>query len=108
MARIEWPPTESSFGTDAAVFPHGDNGKEFQALVDRGMTPLEAIRSATINCAKLLGVEDRGSLDSRLMADIIGVEGNPLDDVRVLENVKFVMKGGKIFKNTTSQTFTSK
>lgn len=97
-----------AFGTDAAVFPHGDNGKEFQALVDRGMSPLEAIRSATLNCAKLLGVEDRGSLSSGLLADIIGVEGNPLENVRVLENVKFVMKGGKIFRNTTSQTFISK
>ena len=88
-----------AFGTDAAVIPHGDNGKEFAALVDRGMTPLQAIQSATINAADLLGVEDRGRLKAGLLADIVAVPGNPLDDVTALENVSFVMKGGMVYKH---------
>ncbi|MEE8199823.1 MAG: amidohydrolase family protein [Candidatus Acidoferrales bacterium] len=87
-----------AFGTDAAVFPHGDNAKEFAALVERGLTPLEAIRSATLNAADLLGVDDRGLIAPGRWADIIAVPGNPLEDVRVLEDVRFVMKGGKVFK----------
>jgi imidazolonepropionase-like amidohydrolase len=81
-----------AFGTDAAVFPHGDNAKEFAALVERGLTPLEAIRSATLNAADLLGVDDRGLVAPGRWADLVAVPGNPLEDVR------FVMKGGKVFK----------
>jgi imidazolonepropionase-like amidohydrolase len=88
-----------AFGTDAAVFPHGDNAKEFAALVERGMTPLEAIRSATLNAADLLGVDDRGLIAPGRWADLVAVPGNPLEDIRVLEDVRFVMKGGKVFKN---------
>lgn len=87
-----------AFGTDAAVFPHGDNAKEFAILVERGMTPLQAIQSATLNAADLLGREDRGRLASGLRADIIAVPGNPLVDVSVLEEVLFVMKQGTIYK----------
>lgn len=87
-----------AFGTDAAVFPHGDNAKEFAVLVKQGMTPAEAIRAATINAADLLGVDDRGRLAKGQLADIIAVEGNPLEDVTVLENVRFVMKAGKVYK----------
>ena len=87
-----------AFGTDAAVFPHGDNAKEFAALVERGLTPLEAIRSATLNAVDLLGVDDRGLIAPGRWADIIAVPGNPLEDVRALEDVRFVMKGGKVFK----------
>jgi imidazolonepropionase-like amidohydrolase len=82
------------FGTDAAVYPHGQNAHEFAALVERGMTPLEAIRAATLNDADLLGVTDRGQIAPGLLADLIAVPGNPLTDVRVLERVSFVMKGG--------------
>jgi len=82
------------FGTDAAVYPHGQNAHEFGALVERGMSPLEAIRAATINDADLLGVADRGRIAPGLLADLIAVPGNPLTDVRVLERVSFVMKGG--------------
>jgi imidazolonepropionase-like amidohydrolase len=89
-----------AFGTDAAVFPHGDNGREFAALVDRGMDPLEAVRAATVNAADLLGVEDRGKIKKGLLADLIGVTENPLENIRTLEDVKFVMRGGKIFKNS--------
>ncbi|MGH9804370.1 MAG: amidohydrolase family protein [Candidatus Acidiferrales bacterium] len=87
-----------AFGTDAAVYPHGDNAKEFAVLVELGLTPLQAIRTATLSAADLLGLTDRGSLEAGRLADIIAVPGNPLDDVRVLEDVRFVMKGGKIYK----------
>ena len=87
-----------AFGTDAAVFPHGDNAKEFAALVERGMTPLAAIRTATMNAVDLLDLPDRGVLEAGRLADIIAVPGNPLENVRVLEDVRFVMKGGKIYK----------
>jgi imidazolonepropionase-like amidohydrolase len=65
------------------------------------MTPIGAIRAATTNSADLLGIDDRGNLKEGKLADIIAVTGNPLEDVRVLENVRFVMKGGKIYKNET-------
>jgi imidazolonepropionase-like amidohydrolase len=87
-----------AFGTDAAVFPHGENAKEFAALVERGMTPLEAIRSATTRAADLLGVDDRGAIAPGKLADLIAVEGNPLEDIRTLEDVRFVMLGGNVLK----------
>jgi imidazolonepropionase-like amidohydrolase len=87
-----------AFGTDAAVIPHGTNAREFGALVDRGMSALEAIRSATVHAAELLGVEDRGRLAPGLRADIVAVPGNPLEDVRVTEKVSFVMKNGVVYK----------
>lgn len=86
------------FGTDAAVYPHGDNAKEFAALVERGMTPLQAIQAATVNAADLLGVDDRGAVQEGKLADLIAVPGNPLENVRALEEVRFVMKGGIIYK----------
>jgi len=87
-----------AYGTDAGVFPHGDNAKEFAVLVERGMTPVEAIRSATVNAADLLGVGDRGRLEAGLLADIIAVQGDPLQRVETLEGVQFVMKGGQLFR----------
>ena len=87
-----------AFGTDAAVFPHGDNAKEFAVYVKLGMKPVEAIRTATVHAADLLGVEDRGVIAKGKLADIIGVKGNPLDDVTLLEKVDFVMKGGQVYK----------
>ena len=87
------------FGTDAGVCPHGINARQFAFMVKYGMTPLQAIQSATVRAADLLGKSDRlGSLRSGKYADIIAVSGNPLEDVRVLENVKFVMKEGKVYK----------
>lgn len=87
-----------AFGTDAAVIPHGQNAKEFGVLVERGMTPIEAIRTATVNAADLLGVNDRGNIAPGLLSDIVAVPGNPLDNIRVLEDVRFVMKGGTVYK----------
>jgi imidazolonepropionase-like amidohydrolase len=87
-----------AFGTDAAVIPHGMNAREFGARVRRGMPPLEALRSATNYAADLLGVTDRGRIEPTLLADIIAVPGNPLDDISATERVLFVMKGGVIYK----------
>jgi imidazolonepropionase-like amidohydrolase len=83
-----------AFGTDAGVFPHGDNAREFAVLVKQGMTPADAIRTATTNAADLLGRTDRGKIAPGLRADIIAVPGNPLQDITVLERVSFVMKEG--------------
>ena len=88
-----------ALGTDATIFPHGDNAKEFHALVKNGQTPLEAIRMGTMYAAELLGTADRGSIGEGLLADIVAFKGNPLDDVRTLENVHFVMKGGVVYKS---------
>jgi imidazolonepropionase-like amidohydrolase len=87
-----------AFGTDAAVYPHGENAKEFTAYVNYGMRPIDAIRTATLNAADLLGVTERGSIAPGKLADLIAVPGDPLDDVRVLERVSFVMKGGVVVR----------
>jgi imidazolonepropionase-like amidohydrolase len=87
-----------AFGTDAAVFPHGDNAKEFAALVERGMSPLEAVRSATLHAADLLGLEDRGVTEPGRLADLVAVRGNPLRRIEAMEEVAFVMKAGEVYK----------
>jgi len=90
-----------AFGTDAAVYPHGLNAHEFAVYVQMGMTPLEAIQSATVNAADLLGWSDRiGSLETGKFADMVAVNGDPLKDVTLLENPVFVMKGGTVVKQT--------
>lgn len=87
------------YGSDSGTYPHGDNAKQFSVYVDLGMTPLQAIRSATTVAAESLGwAGDIGAIAPGYFADIIAVEGNPLDDVSVLENVSFVMQGGKVHK----------
>jgi len=89
-----------AFGTDAGVYPHGWNGKQFYYMVKFGLTPLQAIQSATINAADLLNWKDKtGSITKGKLADIIAVETNPLDDITILEHVKFVMKEGIVYKN---------
>jgi imidazolonepropionase-like amidohydrolase len=88
------------FGTDAAVYPHGLNAHEFAVMVKLGLTPLQAIQAATVNDADLLGWSDKiGVLEPGHYADIIAVDGDPLADVTTLERVKFVMKGGVVYKS---------
>lgn len=87
-----------ALGTDSGVVRHNEVGKEFYAMVRRGMTPLHALQTATINAADLLGVSDRAELKAGKLADIIAVEGNPLSDIRAMERVVFVMKDGEIVK----------
>ena len=88
-----------AFGTDAGVYAHGKNYKEFQYMVEAGMPPMEAIKAATTSAADLLGISDKtGSISTGKFADIIAVDGNPLDDITVMKNVSFVMKEGKIYK----------
>src|SRR5215471_13957897 len=90
-----------AFGTDAAVYPHGDNAKQFFYMVKYGMTPAQAIRSATSSAADLIGrAKDVGTIEAGKYADIIAVSADPLQDVRALENVAFVMKGGEVVKDT--------
>ena len=89
-----------AFGSDGGVYPHGDNGKQFKYMVEYGMTPMQAIQAATLNAAELIGwPEQVGAIAAGRFADIIAVTGNPLEDVSLLENVSFVMKGGKIYRN---------
>ena len=93
-----------AYGTDAGVYPHGGNGKQFFYMVKYGLTPMQAIQSATVNAADLLGWKDRtGSITKGKWADIIAVDGDPTTDVTILEHVKFVMKSGKVYKNEASR-----
>jgi imidazolonepropionase-like amidohydrolase len=89
-----------AFGTDAAVYPHGLNAGEFHVYVKLGMTPLAAIQTSTINAADLLGWSKQvGTIEPGRWADMIAVDGDPTKDVTTLEHVKFVMKGGMVYKN---------
>jgi imidazolonepropionase-like amidohydrolase len=93
-----------AFGTDAAVYPHGLNAGEFHVYVQLGMTPLASIQTATINASDLLGPKFLvGSLEPGKWADVIAVDGDPTKDVTILEHVKFVMKGGTVYKNDYSK-----
>ena len=88
-----------AFGTDAGVFPHGDNAKEFGYMVEAGMPAIEAILSATVVNAGILGMSDKiGTLEVGKLADIIATDGNPLEDIHTLEDVSFVMKDGVVYK----------
>src|SRR5712691_656452 len=89
-----------SFGTDAAVFPHGQNAKEFKLMVDLGMAPIEALKAATSNDAELLGIAQKvGTLEKGKFADVIAMPGDPTADITATERVSFVMKEGKIIRN---------
>ena len=85
-------------GTDAPAIPHGENAKELWAMVDRGMTPMQALHAATVMSAELIGVDDRGRLAPGLLADIIAVPGDPTVDITTTQDVQFVMKNGHIYK----------
>lgn len=88
-----------AFGTDSGVSNHGDNAQEFKLMVDNGMTAMQAITAATVNAADLLDETDNlGSLSVGKYGDIVAVKGNPLENIQLLENVSFVMKGGKVIK----------
>ena len=88
-----------AFGTDAGVFPHGENYREFIYMTEVGMPNLDAIQAATLNAALLLGVESiLGTLEKGKIADIIAVSGNPDQDIKVMKDVIFVMKEGKVYK----------
>jgi imidazolonepropionase-like amidohydrolase len=92
-----------SFGTDAAVYPHGENAKEFKLMVDLGMRPIDALKSATANDAELLGISQKvGTLEKGKLADVIAVPGDPTADITVTERVSFVMKEGRIIRQGPS------
>jgi imidazolonepropionase-like amidohydrolase len=99
FARAYKAGVKIAFGTDAGVFPHGENAKEFAYMVEAGMPALEAIRSATLGAATLLGQSSRlGSLEPGFAADIVAVTGDPLKDITLLQKVGFVMKDGVVYK----------
>jgi imidazolonepropionase-like amidohydrolase len=89
-----------AYGTDAGVYPHGWNGKQFKWMTRFGLSPMAAIQAATINAADLIGIKEKtGSIKAGKKADIIAIKNNPLEDVTSLEQVQFVMKGGVVYKN---------
>jgi imidazolonepropionase-like amidohydrolase len=85
-----------AFGTDAGVYPHGENAHEFAVYVKSGMSPLEALRTATLYAADLLGVKDRGVIEAGRLADLVAVPGDPLQDVTATERVSWTMVAGRI------------
>lgn len=88
-----------AFGTDAGVSPHGTNALEFGYMVEGGMPEMEAIQSATVTAARLIGMEDQlGSISQGKLADIVALKGNPLEDISLLSEISFVMKDGTIYK----------
>ncbi len=93
-----------AFGTDAGVYPHGWNGKQFAKMVEWGMTPMGAIQASTVSNADLFGMSDRiGSITPGKYADIIAIEGDPLANIALMEKVSFVMKGGKVYKGENAR-----
>ena len=89
-----------SFGTDAGVFPHGQNAKEFKLMVDLGLPAIEALKTATGNAAELFGIAQKtGTLEKGKLADVIAMPGDPTSDITATEHVSFVMKEGKILRN---------
>lgn len=90
------------YGTDSGIYPHGDNARQFAWMVRYGMTPVQAIQSATLNAAEALGRDDLGVLEAGRAADVIAVAGDPTRDVALLESVPFVMKGGQVSKQATA------
>ena len=92
-----------AYGTDAGVYPHGGNGRQFAKMVEWGLTPMQAIQAATTSAADLIGWKDKvGQIAPGFFADMVAVTGDPLADIAVLEKVAFVMKGGSIYKNSVS------
>ncbi len=104
FARCVKAGVKMAFGTDACIYPHGDNARQFAYMVKYGMPPARAIRSATSDAAELLGRSNElGRIAPGYYADIIAVASDPLQDVRALEAVGFVMKGGQVIKDELSR-----
>jgi imidazolonepropionase-like amidohydrolase len=100
MARAFRAGVKVALGTDAGVYPHGLNGGEFWSMVQLGLTPVQALQAGTVNAADLMGWSDRiGSVAPGKFADLVAVRGNPLDDITLLQHVRFVMKDGVVYKN---------
>lgn len=94
-----------AFGTDAAVYPHGQNAKEFQYMVEAGIPPMYALQAATTHAAELLRrSKDLGSVEAGKLADVIAVDGNPLQDITLMQQVSFVMKDGTVYKQAGKAT----
>jgi imidazolonepropionase-like amidohydrolase len=88
-----------AFGTDTGVSPHGENAREFELMVKCGMPPMEAIQAATLSCAKLLRIEkDLGTIEKGKIADVVAVRGDPLQDISLMRDIRFVMKDGVVYK----------
>jgi imidazolonepropionase-like amidohydrolase len=103
MARAFHSGVHVALGTDAGVYPHGQNGGEFWSMVELGLTPMQALQSGTVNAAELMGWSDRiGALHAGMLADMVAVKGDPLRDIRLLQHVQFVMKDGVVYKNEIS------
>ena len=103
MAKAFRSGVRVALGTDAGVYPHGENGGEFWAMVELGLTPTQALQAGTANAAELMGWSDRiGSIRTGKLADMVAVKGNPVTDVRLLQHVEFVMKDGVIYKDEIS------
>jgi len=93
-----------ALGTDAGVYPHGENGGEFWSMVTLGLSPVQALQAGTINAAELMGWSDRiGSVSAGKLADLVAVSADPVAEVRVLQHVQFVMKDGVVYKNDLVQ-----
>jgi imidazolonepropionase-like amidohydrolase len=89
-----------ALGTDAAVYPHGGNALEFVLMAADGMSPLQSLKAGTTSAAELLGLKEKiGALAPGMAADIVAVPGNPTADIKLVQNVVFVMKGGTVYKN---------
>ena len=104
MARAFRSGVKVALGSDAGVYPHGENGGEFESLVKLGMQPVQALQAGTINAATLMGWDDRiGSVENGKLADLVAVSGDPMHDIQTMKHVQFVMKGGVVYKDELSR-----